>query len=181
MDYLGISIENGRFNVDDMLKLVSNKTLRDFRYTEIFKAIIESDNDAIMDGYSKIEYFNSLLYWAAPKVAFLIENHKPWKEKKEESLKSGGSIYLIRIGERLYKYGRTKNMRKRILQYPQGSTLLRNDFVNDMIKAEKVLLNTVKESNGRLFHGNEYFTLEDDNEATKIYDLAIERINKLGY
>ena len=182
MKHLGLTSEKGRFYVDDMLSLVSDKTLQDFRRTDIYSAIMDSDHDAIMDGTCKNEYFNSLLYWACPKIAFLIENGKPWQQKKQEALKGAnmGIIYLIKIGEHLYKYGRTKNMRKRILGYPHGSTLLRNDYVQDMYRAEKILLDTVKESDGRLFHGNEYFYLDNDDVAIKCYKKALEKIAKEG-
>ena len=71
-------------------------------------------------------------------------------------------------------------MRKRLSGYPRGSVLLRNDYVNDMINAEKVLLNAAKESNGRLFQGNEYYYYENNEEPTQVYNLAIDRINKLN-
>ena len=87
MKHLNITSEKGRFCVDDMLSLVSDKTLQDFRRTDIYSAIMDSDHNAIMDGTCKNEYFNSLLYWACPKIAFLIENGKPWQQKKQEALK----------------------------------------------------------------------------------------------
>ena len=182
MQYLQITLVNDRFNIDDMLSIVSNKTYKDFKQTDIYKAIIDSDNDAIMEGMCKKEYFNSILYWSCPKIAFLIENGKPWKHAKEECIKNEGKglIYLVKIGENLYKYGRTKNMRKRLSGYPRGSVLLRNDYVNDMINAEKILLNAAKESNGRLFQGNEYYYYENNEEPTEVHNLALKRITTLG-
>ena len=71
-------------------------------------------------------------------------------------------------------------MRKRLSGYPRGSVLLRNDYVNDMINAEKILLNAAKESNGRLFQGNEYYYYENNEEPTEVYNLALKRITTLG-
>ena len=85
MEEIQIELIDGRFNVNEMLSRVSNKTLQDYKNnktlqdyknTDIYQSLIENDNSAIMNGMCKAEYFNSLLYWACPKIAFLIENHK---------------------------------------------------------------------------------------------------------
>ena len=178
MDELQVELIDGRFDVNEMLGRFSKKTLQDYKNTEIYESLIQNDPSAIMNGLCKKEYFNSLLYWANPKIAFLIENKMPWRHLKEPSMKEGGCLYLIKIAEHLYKYGRTKNIRKRLLQYPKGSTLIRHDYVDDMVQAEKILLNTVKESNGTLFHGNEYFYFENDNEPIEIYRRGLYRISK---
>ena len=73
MDEIQIELIDGRFNVNEMLSRVSNKTLQDYKNTDIYQSLIENDNSAIMNGMCKAEYFNSLLYWACPKIAFLIE------------------------------------------------------------------------------------------------------------
>ena len=175
MDEIQIELIDGRFNVNEMLSRVSNKTLQDYKNTDIYQSLIENDNSAIMNGMCKAEYFNSLLYWACPKIAFLIENHKPWRHIKDIVMKEGGSLYLIRISEHLYKYGRTKNIKKRLQQYTKGSTLLCNEYIDDVISGEKILLNTVKEY-ADIFHGNEYFYLDNDKIAIDIYKKGMNRI-----
>ena len=116
MQYLGLTIKNDRFYVDELLEKVSEKRLSDFKLTDIYDAIIDNDHDAIMNGYCKKEYFNSLLYWSAPKIAFLIENGKPYEQYKYKVIESEkkGIIYLIKIGEGLYKFGRTKDIKRRL-------------------------------------------------------------------
>ena len=175
MDELQIELIDGRFSVNDMLSQISNKTLKDFKKTDIYTSLIENDHDAIMNEMCKKEYFNCILYWACPKIAFLIENHKPWRHLKDVVLKEGGCLYLIKISDHLYKYGRTKNIKKRLLQYPHGSTLMKLVYVDDMVKSEKVLLDTVKEQ-ANVFHGNEYFYLENDQKAIELYNKGITKI-----
>ena len=182
MEYLGVVLKNGRFNVDEMLEKISEKKLSDFKLSEIYDAIIENDNDAIMNGMCKKEYFNSLLYWAAPKIAFLIENNRPYQKFREKIISSEkqGVIYLIKISNNLYKFGRTKNLRKRFLQYPRGSQILKFEYVNNQIESEKILLNTVKEYNGKLYHGNEYFYFDRDSEPIEIFEKSMKKIETLN-
>ena len=35
MEYLGVELKNGRFNVDEMLEKISEKKLSDFKLSEI--------------------------------------------------------------------------------------------------------------------------------------------------
>ena len=119
MEELQVELIDGRFDVNEMLgrfskktlqdyknteiyeSLIqfSKKTLQDYKNTEIYESLIQNDPSAIMNGLCKKEYFNSLLYWANPKIAFLIENKMPWRHLKEPSMKEGGCLYLIKISE----------------------------------------------------------------------------------
>ena len=178
MQYLGLTIKNDRFYVDELLEKVSEKRLSDFKLTDIYDAIIDNDHDAIMNGYCKKEYFNSLLYWSAPKIAFLIENGRPYEQYKYKVIESEkkGIIYLIKIGEGLYKFGRTKDIKRRFLEYPRGSQIIRWEYVDNQVEAEKILLATVKESNGKLYQGNEYFYFKNAKEPEEIFEKALKRL-----
>ena len=120
-----------------------------------------------------------MLYWAEPTFAVFIENNEDWKEakRKAEKRKLRGIIYLVKIGEHLFKFGRTENMRKRINQYPRGSQIIKYENVEDMFHSEKVLLNCANESNERLYTGNEFYYFEDQEEPLKVFDKALERID----
>ena len=154
------------------------KTWKDFTKTDIYRDIDEIDPHAFMRCMVKDKYYRTVLYWAEPTWAVFIENDEDYEDAQRESetRKLKGIIYLVQIGPNLFKFGRTTNMRKRINQYPRGSTIVKYENVDNMYTAEKVLLNCANESNGRLYNGNEFYYFEDQNEPLKVFDLALERI-----
>ena len=52
--------------------------------------------------------------------------------------------------------------------------------MNNQVESEKILLNTVKEYNGKLFHGNEYFHFGKDSEPIEIFEKAMKKIEILN-
>ena len=169
----------GRINIEETLGIYSSKTWKDFRQSGLYRNIVDTDPDAIVGKFIKDEYKRAIIYWAAPEYAFAIDLGKDWQSlrEKQEAKNKEGYIYLINIGAHLYKYGRTGNVKQRLAQYPKGSTLCKSEFVKDMYEAEKILLNCANESNGKLFHGNEYYYHTDPNEPYDVWDKALSRIN----
>ena len=173
-------MEDGYFSISEFLKTIeSKKTRSDFKKTDIFENLLEIDKQAIIGDKCKNKYYRTVLYWAEPTFAVFIENNEDWKEakRKAEKRKLRGIIYLVKIGENLFKFGRTENMRKRINQYPRGSQIIKYENVEDMFHSEKVLLNCANESNGRLYTGNEFYYFEDQEEPLKVFNKALERID----
>ena len=174
-------MDAGYFSISELLKTIeSKKTRSDFRKTDIFENLLEIDKEAIIGDKCKRKYYRTVLYWAEPTYAVFIENGEDWKEwrAKAEKKKLKGIIYLVKIGENLFKFGRTENMRKRINQYPRGSQIIKYENVEDMFRSEKVLLNCANESNGRLYTGNEFYYFDDQDEPLKVFNKALERIDQ---
>ena len=175
--------DNDYFSISSLLKTIdSKKTRNDFRKSEIFQDLLEIDKQAIIGDQCKKKYYRTVLYWAEPTYAVFIENGEEWKEykKRTECNKLKGIIYLVKISDNLYKFGRTENMRKRINQYPRGSTIVKYEEVSDMFRAEKILLNCASESNGKLYTGNEFYFYEDETEPLRVFNVALERLSKPG-
>ena len=175
-------MEDTYFSISDLLKTIeSKKTIRDFKKTDIYENLLEIDTQSIIGDRCKNKYYRTVLYWAEPTFAVFIENNEDWKEAKNKADKKKlrGIIYLIKIGDNLYKFGRTENMRKRYNQYPRGSEIIKYENVEDMFSAEKILLNCASESNARLFHGNEFYYFDDENEPLEVFNKALSRIDQL--
>lgn len=173
-------MEDAYFSISELLKTIeSKKTRSDFKKTDIFVNLLEIDKQSIIGDKCKYKYYRTVLYWAEPTFAVFIENNEDWKEakRKAEKRKLRGIIYLVKIGEHLFKFGRTENMRKRINQYPRGSQIIKYENVEDMFHSEKVLLNCANESNGRLYTGNEFYYFEDQEEPLNVFNKALERID----
>jgi hypothetical protein len=88
-----------------------------------------------------------------------------------------GYIYIIkvresiRLEEQVYKVGRTKNVIKRLRQYPKGSVLLYTVFTDNIIEIEKELLSKLSSFVARRF-GTEYIQCSLDHIKKTIDDLA---------
>lgn len=177
----GIKIKGDLFSISSLLETIeSKKKLLDFKKTEIFQNLLEIDKESILGDWCKLKYLRTVLYWAEPTFAVFIENHEDWKEarKKAEARKLKGIIYLVKISDNLFKFGRTENMRKRINQYPRGSEIVKYENVDDMYRSEKILLNCASESNGTLYNGNEFYFFDNPDEPLRVFNLALERIEK---
>lgn len=163
-----------------MSEIESDKTIKDFKKTTIYQDLMEIDNESIIGDWVKNKYYRTILYWAEPSYAVFIENKEDWKAQKEKSKarELKGIIYLVKISDNLFKFGRTTNMRKRLNQYPRGSEVIKFENVDDMYSSEKILLNCANESDGKQFHGNEYYYYTNPEEPIKVFDLALERIEK---
>ena len=173
----------GMFAVDKLLEEIELPHLKGkFKKTSIYKTISEADKEAFINKkshlYAKNKYKNAVLYWAAPEYAAFIESGEDWKSIKDKAIKDKqqGYIYLVKMSNTLYKYGRTNNMRKRMNGYPRGSELIKYDWVYNMVEAERILLNCAEESNGKHDIGNEYYKFDDEDEPLKVYNLALKRI-----
>jgi hypothetical protein len=75
-----------------------------------------------------------------------------------------GHLYLIwerefiKSGEKLFKIGRTDNIRRRLTQYPKGSRLLFSIYTPDCLTAERELIRKFKSTfDPRTDIGREYF------------------------
>ena len=177
----GLKIKSDLFSISSLLETIeSKKKLLDFKKTEIFQNLLEIDKESILGDWCKLKYLRTVLYWAEPTFAVFIENHEDWKEarKKAEARKLKGIIYLVKISDNLFKFGRTENMRKRINQYPRGSEIVKYENVDDMYRSEKILLNCASESNGTLYNGNEFYFFDNPDEPLRVFNLALERIEK---
>ena len=174
-------MEDNYFSISELLKTIeSKKTRLDFKKTDIYENLLEIDTQAIIGDKCKKKYYRTVLYWAEPTFAVFIENNEDWKEAKNraDKRKLKGIIYLIKIGEHLYKFGRTENMRKRYNQYPRGSQIIKYENVEDMFQSEKILLNCANESNGRLFTGNEFYYFDNEDEPLEVFNKALSRIDQ---
>lgn len=142
--------------------------------------MILTDPDVIIGNKIKNEYKNAITYWCCPNYAFAIELGLPYEQlrKNEYDESREGYIYVVSIDGNLFKFGRAINVRKRMTGYPKGSKCLMKQYCNDMFESEKILLNAANESNGRLFHGNEYYYFQDIDEPKKVFELAVDRIQK---
>ena len=170
--------ETERFDMKKLIESVSDKTVRQFKKSSVYRTIETYDTSAFLKNDCKIKYYNSVLYWAAPEYGAFIEAGDDWQSMKDHSLKlkKEGCIYLIKLSETLFKFGRTSNMRKRFNEYPRGAELIKYDYVSDMIEAEKILLNCAEESNGKHDIGNEYYKFDNPNEPLEVYNKALSRI-----
>jgi hypothetical protein len=137
------------------------------------------DDSAIIGNQAQFKYKNAILFWAAPLYGTFYENGDDWLACKEiiENQNKKGIIYLVKINNNLFKFGRTINMRKRMNGYPRGSELLRYEEVSDMVEAEKILLNCANESNGKLWQGNEFYYYEDLDEPFRVFEHALSKIS----
>lgn len=76
-----------------------------------------------------------------------------------------GYIYIIKLREhikskeKIFKVGRTQNIRIRLCQYPKGSVLLYTIYTEDIIEKEKIILNELS-TKIRKDLGLEYFECE---------------------
>ena len=103
------------FSISSLLETIeSKKKLSDFKKTEIYENLLEIDKESIIGDWCKLKYKRTVLYWAEPTFAVFIENGEDWKEarKKAEKRKLRGIIYLVKISDNLFKFGRTENMKK---------------------------------------------------------------------
>lgn len=172
---------NGYFHIPSLLEeLESNKTFKDFKKSDVCKAIQKADESGILGKFAKLEYRHAVLYWAAPTYGAFYENGEDWKTIKNmiEQDNRKGFIYLVLIGDNLWKFGRTANVRKRFNGYPKGSELIRYQAVDDMFESEKILLNCANESNGRVFTAKEYYKFPDAEEPVLVFEKALTRIIK---
>lgn len=177
----GLKIKGDLFSISSLLETIeSKKKLSDFKKTEIYENLLEIDKESILGDWCRLKYQRTVLYWAEPTFAVFIENHEDWKEarKKAEERKLKGYIYLVKISDNLYKFGRTENMRRRYNQYPRGSEIVKYENVDDMYHCEKILLNCASESNGTLYIGNEFYFFNNPDEPLRVFNLALERIEK---
>ena len=168
------------FRVDKFLvEIQSNKNIKDFKKSDLYRALLLIDESSIIGNSADIKYKNAILYWAAPLYGTFYENGEDFLACKEkiENQNKRGIIYLVKINENLFKFGRTINMRKRMNGYPRGSELLRYEEVDDMVEAEKILLNCANESNGKLWQGNEFYYYTDQDEPFKVYENALSKIS----
>ena len=167
-----------RFNMKELIQRVSNKTLSQFKKTDIFRVIDSIDKDAFLKNECKSKYYNAVLYWANPEYGAFIEFGDDWESLMNDTktIKEEGYIYLIKLSDTLFKFGRTANVRKRMNQYPRGAELLQYDYVKNMVEAEKILLTCAEESRGVHDIGNEYYRFDDPTEPLQVYFKALERI-----
>lgn len=94
-----------------------------------------------------------------------------------------GHIYLIyerefmRLGDNVYKIGRTDNVKRRLTQYPKGSRLLFSIYTPDCLTAEREL---IRHFNGAYKHrgdiGREYFEGESHEMINVITDYVTEQL-----
>jgi hypothetical protein len=172
-------MEGSYFSIPKLLETIeSKKTLSDFKKTDIYDNLLEIDKESIVGNMCKYKYYRTILYWAEPTFAVFIEAKENWKEAREkaERKKLRGIIYLVKISDHLFKFGRTENMKKRINQYPRGSIIVKYENVEDMYKSENILLNCAKESNGYIYQGNEFFYFNNEDEPLEVFNKALDRI-----
>ena len=167
-----------RFNMKDLIERVSSKTLSQFKKTDIYKVIDTIDKEAFLKNECKSKYYNAVLYWANLEYGAFIEAGDDWENLMfdTQTIKQEGYIYLIKLSDTLFKFGRTSNVRKRLNQYPRGVELIKYDYVKNMVEAEKILLTCAEESRGVHDIGHEYYRFDDPSEPLQVYDRALERI-----
>ncbi len=167
------------FEVDEYIKSISNKSMKDLMKSKLITNMILIDPDAIIGNQVKNEYKNAITYWCCPNYGFAIELGLPYDQlrKNEYDESREGYIYLVNIENNVFKFGRAINVRKRMTGYPKGSKCLMKYYCYDMYDSEKILLNAANESNGKLYKGNEFYYFDDINEPFKVFELAVKRIS----
>lgn len=90
-----------------------------------------------------------------------------------------GNLYLIwereflKSGEKVFKIGRTDNIRRRLSQYPKGSRLLFSIYTPDCLTAERELIRKFKSTfKPRVDIGREYF----EGESYCMIDIISEYV-----
>ena len=97
-----------------------------------------------------------------------------------------GHLYLIwerefiKSGEKLFKIGRTDNIRRRLTQYPKGSRLLFSIYTPDCLTAERELIRQFKSTfDPRTDIGREYFGGESHNMIEIIADYVTKQLQSI--
>jgi hypothetical protein len=137
------------------------KSLAVFKRTKICKEIEQNDPDWIIyinrkNSYVKNKYYDIIWNWASPNPTI-------------------GYLYLIKISDNCYKFGRTNNINRRLREYPKGSILLNYFMVDDMIKGEQILQSEGICSCNKRCYGEEYYEYDSDDDAEYVFN-GIEKI-----
>lgn len=87
---------------------------------------------------------------------------------------------FMRLGDNVYKIGRTDNVKRRLAQYPKGSRLLFSIYTPDCLTAERELIRHFK---GAYRHrediGREYFQGESHCMINVITDYVTEQLRNI--
>ena len=114
-----------------------------------------------------------------------MENEINILNKSNQLLKNNQKVHIVKeyiyiihcaqhINENIYKIGRTKNISKRLKQYPNGSELLFTTTCNNSKLIENEIIHYLKNDSNYIHHkesGNEYFKCELENLKLDIQNI----------